>query len=63
MSPNAGEGGVAGYQPFGIAVHWSTNKLVRSSSIFNLSYRVQDMIKENDVYYYWVINNLINTWR
>ncbi len=21
-----------------------------------------DMIKENNVYYYWVINNLINTW-
>jgi hypothetical protein len=31
-----GEGGVAGSQPMGTAVHWSPNKLWRTNSIYNL---------------------------
>ncbi len=35
MSPNAGGGGVARYQPMSTAGHRSPNKLWRSNSIFN----------------------------
>jgi hypothetical protein len=36
MSPNEGEGGVAGSQPMSTAVHRSLHKLWISNSIFNL---------------------------